>query len=123
VPPTCCCSQRLQQQVGGLFPDDHRHGLGVPADDVGHHRGIRDAESLHTANPQLFVDDGCLVRAHAGGADRVVERVGCRFERDGVPLGALKGIRSFWSEEVRPGGRLQRGRLEDVLADSEAGHH
>ena len=44
-------------QVGGLFGDHDDRRVDVAADEIGHHRGVDDAQRIHAQDPQLGIDD------------------------------------------------------------------
>ena len=58
-------------EVGRLLADHHARQVGVPARQLGHHRGVGDAQAFDPAHSQVGVDHRVLVGAHPAGADRV----------------------------------------------------
>jgi hypothetical protein len=95
-------------------------GVRIGGDDHRHHRCVCDAQSFDPPHPELGVDDGLLVGAHAAGthgvkvgacrcvnvctASVVVERIGIRAERWSPPSG-------------------ERFRVGELLGPPHARHH
>ena len=61
-------------QVGGFFRDHDDRRVDVAADEVGHHRGIDDAQPVDAQHLELGIDDRHWVDrpSHFAGAERVV---------------------------------------------------
>jgi Transposase IS66 family len=55
--------------LGGFLADHDHRGVGVPADDIGHHRGVGDPQAGHALDPESGVDD----IADPAGAGQVVD--------------------------------------------------
>ena len=73
----------LPDQVGGLLGDHNHYRIGIPADDGRHDGGSTTRRPWMPARAQLRVDDGVGSRAHAAGADLVVDGVGAGADEFG----------------------------------------
>jgi hypothetical protein len=51
----------LQDEAGRVLADHHRRGVGVPAGDAGHDRGVGDAQPVDAADLEVGADHGALV--------------------------------------------------------------
>ena len=72
-------------EVSGLFCGHDDRGIDVAANEIGHDRGIGDAETLYAVQPKLAIDDRVGVAAHAAGTAGMMGR--CRRGADiGVEL-------------------------------------
>ena len=65
-----------EDHVGRFFGDHHDRRSRVPRRDRRHDRRVRDAQALHTDDPQLTVDDAIRGRGrpHTAGSIRVPGR-------------------------------------------------
>lgn len=64
----------LLDEVGGALADHNAGGVGVPADNGWHHRGIGHAQPLNADHAQLGIDDGQRIAAHLAGANGMIDR-------------------------------------------------
>ena len=114
-------ARAARMRIRGDLADHDGGGVGVPADDGGHHRRVGDAQTLHPADAELRVDDGCGIRPHSGSPDGVVERVRIPPERQLGALGRRHPLAALGLDPVVGRHRAQGVGVDEPLAFGEAG--